>query len=247
MTSIPNSEPSVDANSSRSAMTCLVSTDGPIDDSVRERRVTIRSAIGFWTTRVFTKDDSGLVARRLWCGSKSTTGDGFRRHPEAAERAPLVLGHPPGAGLLARQPVREGADLVGALAQRQRVEEALAEAGVGDPGLAVDRHQEDHVVDRALAADDRLVVGDLEPAGAQEPREHGVELEAVAAAAGQRPATRAAGSRADPSPPAAPRGPRRARSPGRRGAACAGRRRRRAGIERSPIRESSASITGRAG
>ena len=84
MTSSPKTEPSVDANSSRSAMTCLVSTDGPIDDRVRERRVTIRSAIGFWTTRVFTKDDSGLVARRWWCGSKSATTDG-----SAAMRKPL--------------------------------------------------------------------------------------------------------------------------------------------------------------
>ena len=54
---------------------CFVSTDGPTDDRVRARKVTIRSAIGFWTTNVCTNDDAGSVASRWWCGSKSATGE----------------------------------------------------------------------------------------------------------------------------------------------------------------------------
>ena len=83
---------------------------------------------------------------------------------------------------LALQRVGERADRRRALAERQRVEEALAQAGVGQPALAVEVHEQRHVVRRPFAADDRLVVGDDEPARAQQRRQHRVELEAVAAA-----------------------------------------------------------------
>ena len=104
-------------------------------------------------------------------------------HPEAGERAPFVLAHPPRPAGLAGQRVGERADLGRALAERQRLDEALAEARVGQPALAVEVDQQRHVVRRPLAADDRLVVGDDEPAPAQQRRQDRVELEAVAAAA----------------------------------------------------------------
>ena len=104
------------------------------------------------------------------------------RHAEAAERAPLVLAHPPAPARLAREGVGERADRRRPLAERQRVQIALAQPGVREPALAVEVHEQRHVVDRPLAAHHRLVVGDDEADRAQERREHGVELEAVAAA-----------------------------------------------------------------
>ena len=104
-------------------------------------------------------------------------------HPESGERAPLVLADPPRAAGLAVERVGERADRRRAFTERQRVEEALAEAGVGQPALAVEVDEQRHVVRRALAADDRLVVGHDEPDRAQQRGQHRVELEAVAAAA----------------------------------------------------------------
>ncbi len=130
----------------------------------------------------------GIVRQALVVRGEVRDRGRLALHPEAAERAPLVLAHPPRVAGLPRERVRERADLVGALAQRQRVEEALAQAGVGEPRLAVDPDEQRHVVGRALAPHDGLVLGDLEARAAQQKRQDRVQLEAVAAAAvGQQP------------------------------------------------------------
>ena len=95
-----------------------------------------------------------------------------RRRPTAASsssvmRKPLNELHscwpihhePPG---LALQRVGERPDRRRALAERQRVQVALAEPGVGQPALTVEVHEQRHVVDRPFAADHGLVVGDDE-------------------------------------------------------------------------------------
>ena len=85
-------------------------------------------------------------------------------HPEAAERRPLVLPTHHVPAVLAGHGVGERAERRRALAERQRLDEALAQAGVGQPALAVEVDEQRHVVRRPLAAHDRLVVGDDEPA-----------------------------------------------------------------------------------
>ena len=184
----PKISRSTSANSSRSSTTFGVHRRADRPSSVRARSVVMRSTLGCCTTSVLTKLDSGSVAIRRWCGSKADSGELLLGHPEAAERAPLVLAHPPRAARLALQRVGERADRRRALAERQRVQVALAQPGVGQPALTVEVHEQRHVVDRPLAADHRLVVGDDEPDRAQQRRQHRVELEAVAAAPVRRAA-----------------------------------------------------------
>ena len=93
-----------------------------------------------------------------------------------------MLADPPRPAGLALDRVGERADRRRALAERQRVQVALAETGVGQPALTVEVHQQRHVVGRPVAPDHGLVVGHDEADRAQQRGEHGVELEAVAAA-----------------------------------------------------------------
>jgi hypothetical protein len=99
-----------------------------------------------------------------------------------------VLVDPRAAVVLALEDPRERADGVRALAQRQRVQPAFAPARVGDEPLLADGDDQRQVVGRrallprAARLDDRLAALDDEAQGLQQRVQHGVDLEAVAAA-----------------------------------------------------------------
>ena len=199
---------------------------GPIAESVRARRVTIAVLPRALDDQRLDEAGPGSCASRWWWTSKSATAasSSVIRKPLNEPHSCWPIHHDPPASRVER--VGERADLGRALAEPQRLDEALAKSRVGQPALAVEVDQQRHVVRRPLAADDRLVVGDDEPAPAQQRRQDRVELEAVAAAAvGAHAARPTRPRRAARSPPTAPRCPRTGPAPGTRGAARTARRR----------------------
>ena len=175
------------------------------DVDARSDRRERPGAQGDDAVRARALDDERLYEARL--GVVSTAGGGGRRtpprgfllgHPEACERAPLVLADPPRAAGLALDGVGERADLGRALAEPQRVQVALAEAR-HRPASAHRRGG----TRRAMwftgpSPTDGLVVGHRRARTARSSAaSHRVELEAVAAAtilAGAAPSAHASSS-----------------------------------------------------
>jgi hypothetical protein len=101
---------------------------------------------------------------------------------EPLDGSPLVLLHTPPV-LGAPDGPAHGARCDRAVDERDRIERSLAEPAVGQIALPVDVDDERHVVGQLAAGDVRDAALDGEARGDEQVVEHGVDLEAVAAAA----------------------------------------------------------------